>query len=133
MELERRNVFFHEATCRFTETLRMLPPVPVNFRICVKDYEFPDGTRIEKGTPVFLPTHATHFDPQYFPEPNKFKPERFENPPQKGTYAPFGDGPRICIGTHKYYGCRVKFVNKEIRDCNLFFLLFGFQENDSLK
>lgn len=43
-----------------------------------------------------------HHDPEYFPEPEKFIPERFgdENKQsiQPYTYLPFGDGPRNCIG-----------------------------------
>ncbi|BES88776.1 cytochrome P450 [Nesidiocoris tenuis] len=81
------------------ETLRMLPPVSMNFRVAANDYQFSNGIRIEKGTHVLLPTISLHYDPEYFPEPHKFKPERFEGQgPIKGTYAPFGDGPRICIG-----------------------------------
>ncbi|BES87461.1 cytochrome P450 [Nesidiocoris tenuis] len=81
------------------ESLRLLPSVSMNFRVATKDYQFPNGIRIEKGTNVVLPTISLHYDPNYFPEPFKFKPERFEGQgPIKGSYAPFGDGPRICIG-----------------------------------
>lgn len=43
-----------------------------------------------------------HHDPEYYPNPEKFDPERFseENKSKRPayTYLPFGDGPRICIG-----------------------------------
>uniref|UniRef100_A0A0A9XNR4 Putative cytochrome P450 6a20 n=1 Tax=Lygus hesperus TaxID=30085 RepID=A0A0A9XNR4_LYGHE len=81
-----------------SETLRLLPPVPGNFRICTKEYTFPDGTHLEKGQAVSLPTLSMHYDSKYFPDPEKFIPERFDGSIEKGTYAPFGDGPRICIG-----------------------------------
>ncbi|KAF6214471.1 hypothetical protein GE061_009214 [Apolygus lucorum] len=80
------------------ETLRLMPPVPMNFRVCTKDYTFPNGTHIEKGQSILLPTIAIHYDPKIFPEPEKFIPDRFDGSIEKGSYAPFGDGPRICIG-----------------------------------
>lgn len=43
-----------------------------------------------------------HSDPEYYPEPEKFIPERFNEENKKNitpyTYFPFGDGPRTCIG-----------------------------------
>ncbi|XP_014276022.3 probable cytochrome P450 6a14 [Halyomorpha halys] len=81
-----------------SETLRLHPPVTMLIRECTKDYTLPDGTFIEKGLNILIPTYSIQRDPKYFPEPLKFKPDRFENPPANGTYLPFGDGPRICIG-----------------------------------
>lgn len=60
--------------------------------------------RLEKGDVVFIPIVGLHSDPDYFPNPEKFDPERFsaENkgniPPN--VYLPFGMGPRGCIGQH---------------------------------
>lgn len=43
-----------------------------------------------------------HYDPEYFPEPQKFNPERFSDENRKKippfSYLPFGQGPRNCIG-----------------------------------
>lgn len=72
-------------------------------RICSKDYKIPgsDGI-IKKGTTVVLPFDAIHHDPDYYPSPDTFNPERFHGnskdriPPF--AYLPFGEGPRICIG-----------------------------------
>ncbi|XP_024941659.1 cytochrome P450 6k1 isoform X2 [Cephus cinctus] len=85
------------------ETLRLYPPMPILNRICVKDYKVPDmDFVIKKGTPIFVGIMGMHKDPEYFPEPEKFDPDRFSDErkadikPQ--TYMPFGEGPRICIG-----------------------------------
>ncbi|KAK9506035.1 hypothetical protein O3M35_008047 [Rhynocoris fuscipes] len=86
----------------FSETLRKYPPVPELLRKSTKDYVIPGtSVAIPKGTRVTIPVYSLHYDSKYFPEPEKFKPERFDREKNKikiGTYLPFGDGPRICIG-----------------------------------
>lgn len=67
------------------------------------DYKIPNTPHvIEKGTPVYFSILGLHRDPKYFPDPNKFDPERFsaanKNNIVAGVYMPFGDGPRNCIG-----------------------------------
>lgn len=80
------------------ESLRLFPPLPFLNRECAKECIFPDGTRIEKGVSIYIPIFSIHRDPNNFPEPEVFKPDRFESPPTPGTYLPFGEGPRMCIG-----------------------------------
>lgn len=88
------------------ETLRRWPPLGQLERLCVKDYVFDNGKdlrfAIEKGTRVLFPIYGMHHDPKYFPQPNKFDPERFNDVNKHnivpGTYLPFGGGPRNCIG-----------------------------------
>uniref|UniRef100_A0A182PYV2 Uncharacterized protein n=1 Tax=Anopheles epiroticus TaxID=199890 RepID=A0A182PYV2_9DIPT len=85
------------------ETLRKYPPLETITRAPEHDYTIP-GTQhvIPKGMMVQVPIYALHHDPQYYPEPERFDPERFrpevanERPPY--VYMPFGEGPRICIG-----------------------------------
>lgn len=89
-----------------SETLRKWPIGVQIDRICVKDYVYDDGDKlkfhIEKGTNVVFSLYGVHRDPKYYPDPEKFDPERFSNENKHhilpGTYAPFGIGPRNCIG-----------------------------------
>jgi cytochrome P450 family 6 len=57
---------------------------------------------LDTGTWVIIPVIGLHHDPKYYPEPDRFDPERFsEEEKQKRhhyVYLPFGEGPRICIG-----------------------------------
>lgn len=57
---------------------------------------------IQKGTWIKIPVFAIHHDPEYYPEPDKFNPDRFDNHEYKNrhlmTWLPFGEGPRSCIG-----------------------------------
>lgn len=90
------------------ESLRMYPPGLFSMKKCTKDFNFPpskEGDKpvlITKGTPVMLPLLALHMDPKYFPNPDKFEPERFlgekKNDVVKCSFLPFGDGPRTCLG-----------------------------------
>lgn len=85
------------------ETLRLYPSVPLIQRVCTKDYNIVGTDAIlEKGTKVFLPVFALQRDPEFYPDPEKFDPDRFSDENKLGrhpfTYLPFGDGPRVCIG-----------------------------------
>lgn len=81
--------------------MRLHPPVPTLSRKCTKDI-FINEANISKGTKVFISALALHQDPEYYPEPMKFDPERFSEVNKqsrvKYTYLPFGEGPRICVG-----------------------------------
>lgn len=93
-----------------SESLRKNSPLFFLNRKCTQEFTLPspgDGIpeiTIPVGTSVVVPVFALHYDPQYFPEPERFTPERFleENKQNitKFTYLPFGEGPRICLGTH---------------------------------
>jgi len=89
------------------ETLRLAPPLIRPERICTKDWTSPDGClKIKKGTVVMVPLWGAHRNPKYFPDPERFDPERFlpgsqayvDTPKHPYAYSPFGLGLRNCIG-----------------------------------
>ncbi|XP_066249034.1 probable cytochrome P450 6a23 [Euwallacea similis] len=86
------------------ETLRKYPVLPSIPRICTKAYKVPNSDVIlEKGTALQIPARGVHMDPEYYPNPDEFNPERFSKEEMAKrpdfTHLPFGDGPRICIGS----------------------------------
>ena len=85
------------------ESLRKYPPLTDLTRIAEKDYKV-EGTQfvIEAGTQVVIPAMSIHHDPEYYPDPETFDPERFtseeSNKRNNFTFLAFGEGPRACIG-----------------------------------
>ena len=64
------------------EVLRKWPAALITDRACVKDYElnYDNKTfKFEKGMNFFIPIYSFHRDPQYFQDPEKFDPERFND------------------------------------------------------
>ncbi|CAH4028012.1 unnamed protein product [Pieris brassicae] len=84
------------------DTLRIYPVLGVVTRELVEDYTLPSGVPLTKGLRVHIPVHHLHHNPQYFPEPDVFRPERFLGAEKERiepfSYMPFGEGPRTCIG-----------------------------------
>lgn len=89
----------------FSETLRKYPPVPVLTRQCNKEYKVhKTNIIIEKGVDVYISILGIHNDPEFYPNPSIFDPERFSEESKQTrpgfTWLPFGEGPRICIGNY---------------------------------
>nr|QZP43570.1 cytochrome P450 monooxygenase CYP6B91 [Ephestia elutella] len=87
----------------FDETLRLYPIVDTLQRRAVTDYKIPGlDLVIKKGMLCLISALAIHRDANYYPDPDKFDPERFsaENVRDRHPCAhiPFGTGPRNCIG-----------------------------------
>jgi len=85
------------------ETLRKHSPALGTGRIAKEDFRVPNtDIVIEKGMGVLIPAAGIHMDPEIFPDPQKFDPDRFspEETEKRHPYSflPFGEGPRICIG-----------------------------------
>lgn len=90
-----------------TETLRKYPPATLIRRKSASNYTFKDTKwSIAKDQVLWIPIYAIQRDPNIYPEPDVFDPERFSEEVVKTrhamSYFPFGDGPRNCIGTIIY-------------------------------
>jgi len=86
------------------ETLRLYPLSSFLDRVCVKDFEMPPATPdgkpfiIKPGECIWFASYSVHRDSKYFPEPEKFNPDRFlNNNIDNSIMLPFGIGPRSCI------------------------------------
>lgn len=83
------------------ESMRLIPPIGGAFRVMTEDAEY-GGYRIPKGYRVAIGPRSVHFEDEYYPEPERFDPQRWlgadERPPF--SYIPFGGGPRTCLGMH---------------------------------
>jgi cytochrome P450 len=83
------------------ESMRLYPPAWALGRLALEDHEV-GGYLIPRGSLVLVSQYVMHRDPRYWPEPERFDPERFTPEAKAGrpqfAYFPFGGGPRRCIG-----------------------------------
>ncbi|KAH8256214.1 hypothetical protein KR026_010914, partial [Drosophila bipectinata] len=86
------------------ESLRMYPPVPIVGRKLVNDFKYTNSKHcdgiIPAGAEIVLGIYGIHRQPDTFPDPEKFDPERFETGDRVPPFhmVPFSAGPRNCIG-----------------------------------
>ncbi|CAM4548245.1 unnamed protein product [Lepidochelys olivacea] len=87
--------------CVVKEALRLFPSVPFFARTTSEDCHI-SGFKIPKATEVIVVPYVLHRQPEIFPDPEEFRPERFFPENSKGrhpyAYVPFSAGPRNCIG-----------------------------------
>ncbi len=83
------------------EAMRLYPPAWSMSRSAIKDFEL-NGFRVPAGTNVVMSPWLMHRDPRFFPDPEKFDPDRWSREEARRlprfAYFPFGGGPRQCIG-----------------------------------
>ncbi|XP_053670573.1 probable cytochrome P450 6a14 [Anopheles nili] len=85
------------------ETLRMYPPVGQLFRVVTEPYYLESANvTLDTGTMLIVPIDSYHHDPDLYPDPQRFDPDRFTAEAIKTRHShafiPFGEGPRNCIG-----------------------------------
>ncbi|XP_005177308.2 cytochrome P450 4d2 [Musca domestica] len=89
--------------CVIKESLRLFPPVPAIGREITEDVQLGDVT-LPANTNVVLSFSLIMRNPDYFPEPDAFRPDRFFGDGDSKShvnpflYTPFSAGPRNCIG-----------------------------------
>ena len=85
------------------EALRLYPPGWITARVLTEDAEV-GGYSLKKGSSLIFSPWVTHRDPDVFPNPNTFDPDRWSPERAKDipkfAFFPFGAGPRSCIGQH---------------------------------
>jgi len=85
------------------EAMRLYPPVWILPRRAIAADEV-GGYHVPAGAEVLICPYTLHRHPRYWPEPDRFDPERFD-PDVKAdrpryAHIPFGAGPRFCVGNH---------------------------------
>ncbi|XP_026324727.1 probable cytochrome P450 9f2 [Hyposmocoma kahamanoa] len=95
--------------CVLNETMRKWSAAMIMDRTCTKAYELPPPReggktfKLKPGDIVYNMVNSIHMDEKYWPEPEKFDPDRFSDENKHNikpfTFMPFGMGPRNCIGS----------------------------------
>ena len=83
-----------------TESMRLYPPAWLLARVAVENHDV-RGYVVPKGSIVAMSPWVVHRNPEYFPEPDRFDPERWRmdrHDRPRFSYFPFGGGSRGCMG-----------------------------------
>ena len=89
-------------TAVLREAMRLYPSAPMTGRRCTTGDEI-GGYAIAPGADVVVVPWVTHRHPAFWPDPERFDPDRFapgREPAHRYAWFPFGGGPRACIGQH---------------------------------
>ncbi|MFV8750982.1 cytochrome P450 [Nannocystaceae bacterium ST9] len=90
----------HATKAAIKETLRILPTAVALQRTVAEPFDF-EGYRFEVGDRLFIPISATHFLPEFFPDPDRFDLDRFtganDDERPRHVYNPFGLGNHGCL------------------------------------
>lgn len=100
------------AEALFRESLRLHPPVAMQNRELTAPLVV-DGVTVPAGTTVAIPIWLLSRDPELYPDPDAFRPERWLGRDHKlGALetAQFGGGPHFCLGYHMAWVEAVMFV-----------------------
>ena len=85
----------------FAETLRLYPPAWAVGRMVLNDTRI-YNYQVPRGAICLLSPYVMQRHPRYYPDAERFDPERFTPEAKQGrpkfAYFPFGGGPRVCIG-----------------------------------
>jgi len=105
------NINYAEMVLR--EVLRLFPAINMLSRYCSDTVTTSNGMVIPKGCQVYVPIYNIQRNPAFWPDPDKFDPERFRPnskvPYDPATYITFGDGPRMCPG-RQYSHLKIKMA-----------------------
>ncbi|XP_059225704.1 cytochrome P450 6a8 [Stomoxys calcitrans] len=84
------------------KSLSLYPIVPTMPRICRRKCTIKSAVTIKPDTPVLIPIYGVQHNPDFYPHPDRFLPERFAEEENANrdpcTFLAFGGGPKICIG-----------------------------------
>jgi cytochrome P450 len=95
-EVEAGDDLYLDAVVR--ETLRARPVIPVVARHLAEAVEL-GGYVIPAGCTLMVSIYLVHNDPETYPQPEEFRPERFlSGTPEGAAWIPFGGGVRRCLG-----------------------------------
>ncbi|MCX6398146.1 MAG: cytochrome P450 [Propionibacteriales bacterium] len=99
------------------ESLRLCSPVPSLPRVATKETSV-NGYRIPQGAFVTVSPYYNHHDPQYWPDPFTFDPDRFAEPRREDhshrmAFHGFGGGVHKCIGMY-FAGVQVRAIFHEL-------------------